>query len=75
MKRIWIIILSVLLVSVLSDFLLYRDNAHEWWQSIPGFFAIFGLAFCVIIIVVSKLLGHLWLQQREDYYDRDRRSG
>ena len=32
--------------------------------------AVFGFVACVIIVIVSKFLGHRWLQRREDYYDR-----
>ena len=40
------------------------------WQTIPGFSAIYGFVGCVLIIVVSKALGHLWLQREEDYYEK-----
>jgi len=40
------------------------------WQTIPGFSAIYGFVGCVLIIVVSKSLGHLWLQREEDYYEK-----
>jgi hypothetical protein len=36
---------------------------------LPGFGSLYGLISCVLIIVVSKLLGKLWLMRREDYYD------
>lgn len=38
------------------------------WSGVPGFFALFGFAGCVIIILVSKWLGKAWLQRDEDYY-------
>jgi hypothetical protein len=34
----------------------------------PGFYAVFGFIACVVIILVSKLLGFA-LKVREDYYD------
>ena len=45
-------------------------QAHTVWQTIPGFSAIYGFVGCVLIIVVSKSLGHLWLQREEDYYEK-----
>ncbi len=43
---------------------------HFWFESIPAWGSLYGLASCVAIIVVSKLLGKVWLMRREDYYDR-----
>ena len=46
------------------------DRAHFWFEDLPAWGSIYGLVSCVAIIVVSKLLGKLWLMRREDYYDR-----
>ena len=45
------------------------DHAHFWFEDLPAWGSIYGLVSCVVIIVVSKLLGKLWLMRREDYYD------
>ena len=45
------------------------DPAHFWFEDIPGWGSIYGLVSCVAIIVVSKLLGKLWLARPENYYD------
>ena len=45
------------------------DHAHFWFEDLPAWGSIYGLVSCVAIIVVSKLLGKLWLMRREDYYD------
>lgn len=74
MKRIWMIpFFTALALSFLVEFLLRNSLGHgEFpWSSIPGFFALFGFISCVLIIAVSKLLGHYWLQRKENYYDRD----
>ena len=39
-------------------------------SAFAAIFAIFGFVGCVAIVVVSKLIGHYWLQRKEDYYDR-----
>jgi hypothetical protein len=41
-----------------------------WFSDLPGYWAVFGLVSCVIIIVVSKWLGHKFLQKPEDYYQK-----
>lgn len=45
------------------------DHAHFRFEDLPGWGSIYGLVSCVAIIVVSKLLGKLWLARRENYYD------
>ena len=42
---------------------------HFWFERIPAWGSLYGLASCVAIIVVSKFLGKVWLMRREDYYD------
>jgi hypothetical protein len=46
------------------------EPAHFWFEDVPAFGSIYGLVSCVLIIVVSKLLGKLWLMRQENYYDR-----
>lgn len=65
LKRIVYVAIGVLVV--LDIFI----EKHEYfvWDKIPGFNAVFGLISCVLIVVVSKFLGKVWLQKKEDYYD------
>jgi len=46
------------------------SHAAFVWQEIPVFPALYGFFGCIAIIVVSKALGHHWLQQEEDYYEK-----
>ncbi len=74
MKRIWIVIfIAALILSVVADLLLYSGLGHGDfpWSRILGFFALFGFISCVAIVVISKWLGHYWLQRKDDYYDRN----
>lgn len=50
---------------------LYRHLAHaEYpWHRLPGFDFVYGLAGCAAIVIVSKWLGHGFLQREERYYD------
>ena len=54
---------------VIGDFVIPRHHAIFPWDAIPGFSAAYGLISCVAIITVAKLIGKLWLQRGEDYYD------
>jgi hypothetical protein len=60
---------ATLALVVVIDFFLPRPYLHFFWDSIPGFSAVYGLFSCILIIVVSKALGKLWLSKPEDYYD------
>ncbi len=61
---------AMLLVALVSDFLVPRGHALYIWEEIPGFHAVYGLIACVLIILVSKFLGHQGgIMKKEDYYD------
>ena len=74
MRRIWLMIfVAALILSFAVDFLLSGGDGHGDfpWSHILGFFALFGFITCVAIVIISKLIGHYWLQRKEDYYDRN----
>jgi len=37
---------------------------------VPGFYSLFGFAGAALLLFVAKLLGKLFLEKDEDYYDR-----
>ena len=59
----------VLALTVVPDFFLHKHALFSPVENWPGFYALFGFISCVVIILVSKLLG-FWLKRPEDYYDR-----
>lgn len=59
---------AALAVLVAADFFIHREHASLIWESIPGFNALYALIATVLIIVVSKFLGHAWLMKPENYY-------
>ncbi len=59
-----------LVVVFASDFFVHREHAEYIWDKIPGWGAFYGFVSCVIIILVSKFIGHQGgIMKREDYYD------
>jgi hypothetical protein len=59
-----------LVLIVIADFLVPREHAEFLWDRLPGWSAVYGLLSCVLLIFVSKFLGHQGgLMRREDYYD------
>ena len=70
MKRLFYATLIALALSeVVVSRLFYTDHPHFWFEDLPGWGSIYGLVSCVAIIVVSKILGKLWLMRPENYYD------
>lgn len=49
--------------------LIFGVHSHFSFENLPAWGSLYGLASCVVIIVVSKFLGKIWLMRREDYYD------
>lgn len=49
--------------------LFHTQPGDFWFEDIPAWGSVCGLVSCVVIIVVSKLLGRLVLMRRENYYD------
>ena len=71
MKRWFYAGLAVIaLTEVAALRLFHAEPAHFWFEDVPAFGSISGLVSCVLIIIVSKLLGKLWLMRPENYYDR-----
>ena len=60
---------AVALAEIVVPLVLHGDNSHFSFENLPAWGSFYGLASCVVIIVVSKLLGKVWLMRREDYYD------
>ena len=60
--------LSIIITCALG-FYFRPHNPHFIWQTIPVYDALMGFIGCVIIVIVSKAIGHNWLQKEEDYYD------
>ena len=72
MKRLWIVIALIgLIIFVPLDIFVGGHDVDFPWAHVPGFFSLFGLLGCLLLIGLAKLLGRYWLQRSEDYYDRN----
>ena len=67
---IWFCWALLALLVVFDALLLDKEKAHTAAELLPGFWALFGLVSCVVIIFVSKWFGKLGITRREDYYDQ-----
>ncbi len=72
-----IAIASLAVLLLVMELLLAGGDGHDKtpWAGIVGFYLLFGFFGCLLLIGFAKLLGHYWLQRREDYYDRDGEDG
>lgn len=65
-----VVVVAEIVVLLLSLFIFPSDHPrHFWFEYIPAWGSLYGLVSCTAIIVVSKLLGKIWLMRKEDYYD------
>ena len=70
LKRLSYVTLGVVAVAeVLLPIVFGGGHPHFSFESWPAWGSVYGLLSCGAIIVVSKLLGKVWLMRREDYYD------
>jgi hypothetical protein len=71
LKRWFYISLGVVVVAEIAlPYLLHDEHTSFAFEHFPAWGSIYGLFSCVVIIIVSKWIGKLWLMKPEDYYDR-----
>lgn len=63
------VLVLVALIEIVAPLVLGGSHPHFAFESFPAFGSLYGLASCVAIIVVSKLIGKVWLMRPEDHYD------
>ena len=64
--------LSLLLIAgleIILPWMVGERHHHFTFEGIPAWGSIYGFISCVAIIVVSKLIGKIWLLRGEDHYD------
>ena len=60
---------AVLILIILIDYFIPRHEIHFFGDRIPGFWSLFGFVACILIILISKWIGHLGIVQDENYYN------
>ena len=60
---------AALILIILIDFFIPRHEIHFFGDGIPGFWSLFGFIACILIILISKWIGHLGIMQDENYYN------
>ena len=70
MRWLYVALAAIAAIELAAPYVLPAEHAHFWFEDLPAFGSIYGLVACLAIIVVSKLLGKVWLTRPEHYYDR-----
>ncbi|MAE76708.1 MAG: hypothetical protein CMJ85_07575 [Planctomycetes bacterium] len=69
LKRWGLIFLALTLVAEIVLPLIFGSHGHFSFEDFPGWGSIYGFVSCAVIIIVSKVIGKLWLMRREDHYE------
>jgi hypothetical protein len=67
--RVSLVALAVLIALDAIPTVVDKEHAHSAAEHLPGFWAVFGLLGCLVLVVIAKGLGQLGISKREDYYD------
>ena len=59
----------VALSEIILPQLFHGGESHFAFEDFPAWGSLYGFISCVAIIVVSKIIGKLWLMRRENFYD------
>jgi len=65
----YVALAAIALAEIVVPLVAHPDHAHFAFEDLPAWGSLYGLVSCVLIIVVSKFLGKIWLMRRETYYD------
>jgi hypothetical protein len=70
LKRGFYIVLGMIaLAEIVLPMIFHGEEHHFTFEGIPAWGSLYGFISCVAIILVSKLIGKVFLMRREDYYD------
>jgi hypothetical protein len=67
--RVSLAALAVLIALDAIPAVVAKEHAHTAAEQLPGFWAVFGLLGCLVLVVFAKSFGQLGISKREDYYD------
>ena len=59
----------IALAEIILPRVFHGEHSYFSFEGFPAWGSLYGLTSCAAIIVVSKLIGKVWLMRREDYYD------
>lgn len=67
-RTFWIVSLVILVGLAFAD-LGVHHHEHFGIDGTPGFYSLYGLGACVVMVLFSKFVVGLFLKRRDTYYD------
>ena len=68
-KKIYMLCGAVLILSILFEVLFVHHHVYYWWHGLIGFDVLYGFLGGLVLIMLAKGLGKLFVQKHEGYYD------
>ena len=70
-RRGFYVVLGVIALAEIALPRIFSGGEHHFdFEGWYGWGSLYGLASCLAIILVSKLIGKVWLMRHENYYER-----
>jgi hypothetical protein len=67
-RRVLRILYVICVLLLAADLIIHRHVIHDW-ESLWGFYGLYGFVACVTLVLLAKQLRRL-VMRPEDYYDR-----
>ncbi len=67
-KRVLIVSVVIIVLSVLLEALFVHPHGHYWYHTFLSFDAFFGFIGCLVLILVAKIPVRSLVERDEDYY-------
>jgi len=63
------VLIAYLVVLIIFDVVIHiGHHGHYFLDNIPGYWTLFGVIGCFLLIKVGKGIAHLFLSKNEDFY-------
>lgn len=69
-NKVFVAAIVLIIIGILLDVTLLRENGSPAWKYFPGYDALFGLVGGSVVIAASFVLGRYWLRRGADYYEK-----
>ncbi len=67
----FLVIFYISLVVLLGLELVVHKHPHFAWEKWFGFYAVFGLVSCILLVLIAKYILRPLVMRDEDYYDAE----
>ncbi len=69
-KMVATVLLTVIIALFFWSLTVDTSHAHTWAEKhIPGFWSLFGIVSCIVLIFIARWFSSAGIAREEDYYD------